>query len=59
MRKEVTNMICAGETLLACLATQNLSDEEFEAIKDLADKIEMVVFICHIHDSAPPAELTH
>ena len=28
MRKEVTNMICAGEALLACIATQNISGKE-------------------------------
>ena len=52
-------MICAGESLLACIATQHISDEELEAIKDVADKIEMAVFVCHIQDSAPPSELTH
>lgn len=59
LRKEVRDTIQAVDALLTCLTREDFSDEEFEAIKDLTDKIENTILIYHIHGSAPPSEMTH
>ena len=59
MRKEVRNILRAGEALLVCITTQDFSDEEFEAIKEMIDSTERTIFVYHIQDSAPPSEMYH
>ena len=59
MRKKIHDALHTVDALLTCITREDFSDEEFEAIKDMTDRIEHTILIYHIHDSAPPSEATH
>jgi hypothetical protein len=59
LRKEIRDATRAVEALLNCITREDFSDEEFEAIKVLTERIGSTILVYPIHDSAPPSEMTH
>jgi hypothetical protein len=60
LRKEIRDATRAVDALVNCCITrEDFSDEEFEAIKELTERIGGIILVCHIHGSAPPSEMTH
>ena len=57
--KEVRDVLCACEALLANLEQQSFSDHEYETISDLAQRMEKEAILSQLHYCAPCSETTH
>jgi hypothetical protein len=59
IRKEISDLIRAVDALLVGITRQDFSDDEFEAVKYLTERIESTILVCHNQEGAPPSELSH
>ena len=57
--KEVRDVICACEALLASLERQSFSDHEYDSISDLTQRIEKEAILYQLHYCAPCSETSH
>ena len=57
--KEVRDVLCACEALLASLERQSFREHEYETIIDLTQRIEKEAILYQLHYCAPCSETTH